>query len=127
REVRAVEQIEDLDAELQVLPADGGVLEDRQVDEAQIRSAQDVASRGPVLTGRWQDERVRIEPVPGRSDDGAAGVASGREVGFLRVRIAPQILRVIEADERRERHAAGVVPDGAYLPSVDELARAARH
>src|SRR2546428_4665848 len=60
REIRAVQQVEHLGAELHVLLAEPRVLEHRQIDVLQIRSSERVAAREAVLAGRRQDERRRI-------------------------------------------------------------------
>src|SRR5207245_744783 len=98
-EIRMVQQVEELGAELQLLVlADRGVLAEDEVPAQQARANEAVALQIAKRAERLREECARIEPVlwcphrgAGRDDHAATRAARGNAVGRIRTEARRQI------------------------------------
>src|SRR5688572_10156644 len=119
-EVRAVQQVECLDAELDAgaggESGEGGALRERDVERSQIRTGEVAASGVPERTRGLQDERGRIEPLLGSAEHRVVGTKAGRVARAVlsdprTQRRIPERSRSVGLDEDGERLTAAHVPD----------------
>ena len=123
-EVRAVEDVEPLDADLDATARrHPEVLEHRHVPRGEARSGERVAAQVAERAFGRHREAGRVEVLVRAAEHRvvrAAGVQVRPLAGAARAR---QRARAVEAEHRRERHAGPQGDDARELPAVRENAR----